>query len=330
MVRRSGVTLVEVLVAIFVTAIGLLSLLTLFLLGAINMAQAIKDNRTGLIAANAASFAKFMGAPAGVRNDPNVLAAWNLTTHPMPEYPAPAAGGPSYPVYVDPFGLQLLGGTALPPDYRVGTLSTSATPTPIRRVTLSTITTPNQQVPRWFSLLDDMSFDADGTPKPSGPALIERAGRYRWGYMCREVHNLSPGQVDLTVVVYDHRPLYTSSNGQVPQQLAGENVYTGLMIANPGGIPGAPGPGVQLTWNPAIGQDAPAVRKGGWILDGSAGPPIQGFFYRVIGITQPSPVTGAGPNSVFLELQTKPRWDSPSALIVVMEGVTEVFEMGQN
>ncbi len=43
--RRSGVTLLEVLVAIFVMAIGLLALLTLFPLGAMQMAQAIKDDR---------------------------------------------------------------------------------------------------------------------------------------------------------------------------------------------------------------------------------------------------------------------------------------------
>src|SRR5207253_9862097 len=43
--QRSGTTLVEVLVAIFVTAIGLLGLLALFPLGAVSLAQAIKDSR---------------------------------------------------------------------------------------------------------------------------------------------------------------------------------------------------------------------------------------------------------------------------------------------
>jgi prepilin-type N-terminal cleavage/methylation domain-containing protein len=40
-----GVTLVEVLVAIMLAGIGLLALLTLFPLGALSMAQAIKDDR---------------------------------------------------------------------------------------------------------------------------------------------------------------------------------------------------------------------------------------------------------------------------------------------
>jgi hypothetical protein len=47
---RFGVTLIEVLSAIFVTGIGLLAILVLFPLGALSMAQAIKDDRTAAIA----------------------------------------------------------------------------------------------------------------------------------------------------------------------------------------------------------------------------------------------------------------------------------------
>jgi hypothetical protein len=50
---QAGSTLTEVLVAIFVMAIGLLALLALFPLGALSMAQAIKDDRTAAIAADA-------------------------------------------------------------------------------------------------------------------------------------------------------------------------------------------------------------------------------------------------------------------------------------
>ena len=53
-VGQAGVTLLEVLVAIFVMGIGLLALLTLFPLGALEMAEAIKDDRTGSAASNAA------------------------------------------------------------------------------------------------------------------------------------------------------------------------------------------------------------------------------------------------------------------------------------
>src|SRR5438445_3974978 len=92
---RSGATLTEVLIAIFVMAIGLLSLLTLFPLGALSMAQAIKDNRTGHIAGSAASIANYRN----VRADPIVVQAFQ---NPPAEVPPPTSGGPSYPVYVDP------------------------------------------------------------------------------------------------------------------------------------------------------------------------------------------------------------------------------------
>ena len=77
MKRRSAATLVEVLVAIFVTAIGLLALLALFPLGALTMAQAIKDDRTAHAAGNAAAVGESLPqwgasgfATVGVRSDP--------------------------------------------------------------------------------------------------------------------------------------------------------------------------------------------------------------------------------------------------------------------
>jgi prepilin-type N-terminal cleavage/methylation domain-containing protein len=51
--RQAGSTLIEVLVAIFVMAIGLLAVLTVFPLGALSMAQEIKDDRTAAVASEA-------------------------------------------------------------------------------------------------------------------------------------------------------------------------------------------------------------------------------------------------------------------------------------
>jgi|SRR5262245_14307801 len=47
--RRPGVTLLEVLVAIFITGIGLLALINLFSLAVLNMAQRVNDDRMGKI-----------------------------------------------------------------------------------------------------------------------------------------------------------------------------------------------------------------------------------------------------------------------------------------
>ena len=56
--RRPAVTLLEVLVAIFIMAIGLLALLVLFPLGALSMAEALQKDRTAAAAANASSLAE--------------------------------------------------------------------------------------------------------------------------------------------------------------------------------------------------------------------------------------------------------------------------------
>src|SRR5437660_11496786 len=89
MTHRPAATLVEVLVAIFVTAIGLLALLTLFPLGALSMAQAIKDDRTAHSAKNAnaifwtyfnANLVGNAGYQPRIQNDPTVLDC----TQPLP------------------------------------------------------------------------------------------------------------------------------------------------------------------------------------------------------------------------------------------------------
>src|SRR5262245_25230964 len=97
MIRRSGVTLVEVLVSIFVMGIGLLALLALFPLGALSMAQAIKDARTAHAAANANAVAEVRA----LRQDPVLTAAFTNPVTAGAALPAPDPDGPSYPVYTD-------------------------------------------------------------------------------------------------------------------------------------------------------------------------------------------------------------------------------------
>src|SRR5689334_20597212 len=87
MTRRPAVTLIEVLVTMFIMAIGMLALLTLFPLGAISMGQALKDDRC----ASTAAMAENVAIAMNIRHDTNVLLAFN------------ASGGG--PVYVDPNGV---------------------------------------------------------------------------------------------------------------------------------------------------------------------------------------------------------------------------------
>lgn len=59
MTRRRGLSLVEVLVALFIMGLGTIAILTLFPLGAMQMAQALKDDRTAQAASQADSYMRW-------------------------------------------------------------------------------------------------------------------------------------------------------------------------------------------------------------------------------------------------------------------------------
>ena len=130
MSRRSGVTLVEVLVAIFVMGIGLIALLTLFPIGMLRMARAIHYERSVQSARNADANAIIHGirqdidvvTDIRVGGDPyNALNPnWDVFRNPCPilprnAFPAPVPGllnadpyHDSYAIFVDPIGFNNL------------------------------------------------------------------------------------------------------------------------------------------------------------------------------------------------------------------------------
>lgn len=324
MTRRAGATLIEVLVAIFVMALGLLALLTLFPLGALSMAQAIKDDRAAVSAGSSTSIA----ATLGLRSDQTVITGLNNTNDVFVDpNPLGTAKGnllpvrnpddPGYPVYVDPravgFNTQL--GLSAPfvgiPRRSVDIVANAVTPP------------PSQQLMRWFTGLDDMPFVKDGPnlgaayTLPGPPPIIARDNLYSWAYMLHRPHAGLPNYVNLTVVVYRSRPLVFG---------LGERTYTGVLFGSPSTNT------VTLGW--AAGQDRPAIKKGGWICDATmldegdaslkpARPPTpHGFFYRVLATSD------TGPNQIVLELQTDVILPTAQGVLVTMDGVAEVFEKG--
>ena len=70
MTRRSATTLTEVLIAIFIMGIGLMAILALFPLGAAQMAQALKDQRSAEATGIAAPPGRILWKEA-CRADPN-------------------------------------------------------------------------------------------------------------------------------------------------------------------------------------------------------------------------------------------------------------------
>src|SRR5438552_2126433 len=108
--RRPGVTLVEVLVSIFVAAVGLLGLLALFPVGAFSMAAALKNGRCVQASINA----KALASMRQIWQDPSLTSPLDLFTSPsllpvnLPALPPNSNYvGPSYPIYIDPVGASL-------------------------------------------------------------------------------------------------------------------------------------------------------------------------------------------------------------------------------
>lgn len=326
---RAGVTLLEVLVAIFIMGIGLLALLVLFPLGAINMAQSNQDDRAAHIAANAQAMAVAMN----LRTDPSVAPYYlNLdpsTGQPLTQNLALGAGSPGYPVFVDPvgrlYGFSTFVAGGLPGYYPGNQNNTSATVGIPRTTTSFTGSNPGL-IRKWFTFMDDISFDENGVAELGG-GLVERGGRFSWAYLLRPPRATEPSIVDMSIVVYKDRS----------EVVAGELPYTGVAFSNTSNY-------VLVSWGP--GQDRPGIKRGGWILDATVAvshtdgsgntyidaPDPHGFFYRVAGVTDGG-VDGKGNPQMIVELETTPRLSSVFngqgyGVLVVLDNVVEVFDKG--
>jgi hypothetical protein len=354
---RRGTTLVEVLMAIFIMAIGLLSLLTLFPLGVLSMAQAIKDDRTAHSAHNAAAIAKIWD----LRRDPFIATAFD-NPNPIPllggvQLP-PASQlnpfGPSYPVYIDPVGCTAfpIGPAAAPPGALagdpVGGWIPRRTPRYLSDPTYNPLLLVNPALPydpvanpinpanvkrlihQWCTLPDDITFGANGIPLGSNPNglwpnnAVERGTRYSWAWMARRPRAAVEDVVEVSVVVYSGR------STQVDAMLApiGETRYDAIFDLTGDRTV------VRIEWDPAAGQEKPNLRRGGWILDASLQSESHGgYFYRVVQWTEyPAGVSGPLP-VIDVELQTPLRgWNpavsgtQPRGFIVIMDNVSEVFD----
>jgi Tfp pilus assembly protein PilV len=288
MSRRPAITLLEVLVAIFVTGIGMLALLVLFPLAATSMAQAIKDDRCAQCAGQAAALANAFGLRQdGLQPDNSVTSgsvADNL-----------AKGNP---VFIDAIGINnTSAGTTLGGN--------------IPRVSPSFVTS-SQTALRWFTLQDEMTFiDNNGAVVDATHLNVDRPGRFSWAFMARRPNASVPSVVDLAVVVFYNRDLQLSG---------GETTYTPAAAATAGSTSIT----ISYSGNPpnirAGGWilDASASVAG---TDPSDLGNYHAFFYRV------TTATDLGGGQMQLDLQSPLRAAlQTTGVVVVMEDVAEVFE----
>lgn len=323
MIRRSAVTLIEVLVSIFIMGVGLLALLTLFPLGALTMDQAIKADRAAALARNmygivtaknvrrdTAFFDLTQTPVVDAYTDPNPPPTGGLRWIPIPRQPG-LWRGPTYPIFVDPWGV-LASGAPRP----LG--ATPASPgIPRRSVSFvagqATAPARRQQALTFFSLTDDMQFTDNGTPQAIGTE-VQRTSRYTSALLLRRVIAPERDWIEMAVVVYYDRPL------DVP----------GIEPTYPGVVFDPASNAVLVEWDPAT-QQRPPIRKGGWVLDATVvngtQPEPHGYFYRVTSVTD-APPPRPGRQAVLLELQDRPRQATTNGVLVVMEYAIEVFDEG--
>jgi len=313
MQRRTAATLVEVLVAIFVMGIGLLAILALYPLGAYRMAEAIQASRCASIAENCDAIDRIWHIRSNSTLVTVPLTGNDLYLNP-PGIPAisSTSTGASYPVFIDPSGYLTAAGTG----YQNWLAGNKALLMP--RMSVNFVQGTQNNGIGWFSFLDDIQFNKLGLPDLTliGAPYVERDIRYSWAFMCQRPAANNTSVVNMTTVIYNRRPLSMSGNLTLS-----EYAYGGATTYD-------------LTRNVvavdfSASGSLPPLRAGEWILDATvdANNVPHGYFYRVVSINQ------TGPTTVEFEVQTPFRGFPPGTtttpgIVVVLEGVAEVFERG--
>ena len=330
---RRGLTLMEVLVAIFIMAIGMLALLTLFPLGALRMEQAIRDEKCALAGMQAIELAKILN----FTSDPTVRLAMTdvnakdpTTLNPLPPGSISTAPGPSKAVVVDPLG------------FGVSQYLDPATQN-LARVQSNYASNYYD----FFTLTDDLVFQAGtGLPRMFG-GTVGNEVRYSWSYVLQQPTVQNPGVTNYTICIYNRRPLIGPLEFTIPAPTP----------ANPG----LPSPKLDLanstvTYTVTDPTKVKQVLPGQWLLDATlvqgAGPnaasggpdpraklvPLANF-YRIVNVRQ-----GTNASETVLDLQTQFRGYSNVAgttyppangvnpncypVLIIQDSLVEVIEVG--
>lgn len=306
---RSGITMTEVLVTLFVMALGAIAILTLFPLGMLQITQALKDDRTAQSASAADGFMRWYWKTYVVEGptfDGNLTSssgsAFDSPGGSLPTLTAANGEEASHPVAVDPIGWNVRSASDPSRDLVAGGVMA-------RRNLAAPSLMPLSQSIRTCTMLDGLTYDINGLPDTSSGAVV-RDTRYNWLWVLQRPQLKNPNIVTMDIVVFDKRGIYPSL----------ENVFASLPpLATP--ITLTPGKtSLQLPFNSG-------VQKGMWIMDATnSGTVRHAYFYRVVSVTEDT----ANPAVANLELDSAIRRidgnpNAYSGTIVVLAGVSEVF-----
>jgi hypothetical protein len=231
--------------------------------------------------------------------------------------PGTPAQGWSYPVFVDPINVLAKGGTG---DANwVGYKSAgnpTASPLLVPRRNLK-VTTGTSAAIQTCSLLDDLTFDTNGTPLATG-STITRDGRYNWAAVVQRTSNDRRTVANLTILVFDGRPplLNLPDTEVVPTSVA--NIAPGDRSISSVVMPAPTDPNA-----------LPVVRRGGWVFDGTltTTTPVlhHGNFYRIVGVNE----TAANTYTLDIDPPIRARSDGQTGAfaptLYFFAGLAEVF-----
>lgn len=260
--RRAGFSLVEVLVALFIVSAGLIALLSLFPLGAVQMGHAMRADRS----AQCAMFADGKIRQDFVLNE-YALDRWNVLYYTSGmttsgTHPTVPDGVPSYPVLLDPIGVSSYSAprvgwvagqvNGVSRTYARSERRTGWTGASVIEVNLWGL----QESLRYCTLADDMEFAPDGTPADRDGAAVAasgqpifRHGRYTWAALLQRSGAAGSG-TGLKVLVFDRRPAGVDSLDAERTFAVAVNVGD-TIIDLPAAI------------------DTVPLRVGGWLMDGT-------------------------------------------------------------
>lgn len=317
--RRPGLSVLEVMTALFVAALGMLSLLSLFPLGAVRMGQALRDSRAAETVVQADThmrlwWQKYVVEQPGAE-DPAFHALDNPGNTFDPAHPfvaAPVAStstAPSYPVALDPLGWQAYPGT------RRNRLAGNLFP----RRTMNWILTSGRPAEFSFrvaTMMDDLTFNESALPYndltittyPATPPRIERQGRYNWLAVIQRPVNANRHVADLKIAVFDGRP-----PGIAPGDAEQAFSPTGAIAAG--------------TSQLILGGNSDHLRAGSWIMDGTldGGSVRNAVWYRVQAIDRDTL-----PGNMIVDLQTPLiRNVNTNTRFYAFKGLLEVFDRPQ-
>lgn len=363
--RRPGVTLIEVLIATGILAVGMLAIMALFPIGAVSMARAINQNRAADHAANSDAIFRYYWKKAwidpnggGVRSSAYEAYGYTVIANPgtqgeemiplldrkQPIVPgaimtntqqadiAPSASQPSYPVLVDPIGYATQ--VSFGPANKLQVSGSAILPARCSLLAAELdVNAPARTRIRLTTLLDDMSWDVNGEPSAT-TGQLDRGGRYTCAWMIQRPKNNIPHEVRLTVLVFGGRSPTDTPSAETAFQVSPQN--GGGVFNYFDGIDPKPN---TIVVNGV--QTMPNIRRGSWVgfsllIAPQGGTPYPTLdFYRVTSITDDIANSG----KLALELEQPLRSYSTATIVghnggsfggtvVFFDNLLEVFDRG--